>query len=156
MDIRKSVLASFLVILPTLLQAADVYRTVDDEGNVTYTDAPVKTDGKIEKIEIQPGPTEASRLDTEQRNAAIRKAMEEARAKRLEKEASHDEQLSKARKELDEAEKDLKRTKELGEDDRQYLSGGRSRIKPEYHERVKEAEKKVEAARKNLKEARGY
>ncbi|MES9969153.1 MAG: DUF4124 domain-containing protein [Candidatus Thiodiazotropha sp.] len=145
-----------MATLPALLTAADVYRTVDDEGNVTYTDAPVKNGGKIEKIEIQPGPSEASRLDTLQRNAAIRKAMEEARAKRLEREAVRDERLSKASKELEQAQEDLKRTKEIGEDDRQYLSGGRSRIRPEYFERLKEAEKKVEEARKNLKETRGY
>ncbi|MEW8185800.1 MAG: DUF4124 domain-containing protein, partial [Candidatus Thiodiazotropha endolucinida] len=141
---------------PALLQAGDVYRSVDAEGNVTYTDTPPKTDSKVEKIQIQPGPSEASRLDTEERNAAIRKAMEEARAKRLEKRASREERLSKAREELEDAEADLKRTKELGDDDRQYLTGGRSRIKPEYFDRIKEAEDKVEAARKNFKEIRGY
>ncbi|MES9828605.1 MAG: DUF4124 domain-containing protein [Candidatus Thiodiazotropha sp.] len=156
MDIRITVLASLIAALPGLLQAGDVYRSVDAEGNVTYTDTPQKTDSKVEKIEIQPGPSEASRLDTEERNAAIRKAMEEARAKRLEKKASREERLSKAREELEDAEADLKRTKEFGDDDRQYLSGGRSRIKPEYFDRIKEAEDKVEAARKNFKEIRGY
>ncbi|MEW8052238.1 MAG: DUF4124 domain-containing protein [Candidatus Thiodiazotropha sp.] len=156
MDIRIIFLASLIVALPALLQAGDVYRSVDAEGNVTYTDTPPKTDGSVEKIEIQPGPSEASRLDTEERNAAIRKAMEEARAKRLERKASREERLSKAREELEDAEADLKRTKELGDDDRQYLSGGRSRIKPEYFDRIKEAEDKVEAARKNFKEIRGY
>ncbi|MEW8029374.1 MAG: DUF4124 domain-containing protein [Candidatus Thiodiazotropha sp.] len=156
MDIRIIFLASLIVALPALLQAGDVYRSVDAEGNVTYTDTPPKTDGSVEKIEIQSGPSEASRLDTEERNAAIRKAMEEARAKRLERKASREERLSKAREELEDAEADLKRTKELGDDDRQYLSGGRSRIKPEYFDRIKEAEDKVEAARKNFKEIRGY
>ncbi|MEW8646435.1 MAG: DUF4124 domain-containing protein [Candidatus Thiodiazotropha endolucinida] len=156
MDIRITVLASLIAVLPALLQAGDVYRSVDAEGNVTYTDTPPKTDSTVEKIEIQPGPSEASRLDTEERNAAIRKAMEEARAKRLEKKASREERLSKAREELEDAEADLERTKELGDDDRQYLSGGRSRIKPEYFDRIKEAEDKVEAARKNFKEIRGY
>jgi multidrug resistance efflux pump len=156
MDIRRSLLASFILVLPALLQGADVYRTVDDEGNVTYTDTPVKAGNKIEKIEIQPGPSAESRLDTEKRNAAIRKAMEEARSKRLEKETSKQDRLSKARKELEAAEADLKRTKQIGDDDRQSLSGGRSRITPAYFERVKEAEKKVEEARKNLKETRGY
>ncbi|MBW9265255.1 MAG: DUF4124 domain-containing protein [Candidatus Thiodiazotropha sp. (ex. Lucinisca nassula)] len=156
MDIRITVLASLIAALPALLQAGDVYRSVDAEGNVTYTDTPPKTDSTVEKIEIQPGPSEASKLDTEERNAAIRKAMEEARAKRLEKKASREERLSKAREELEDAEADLERTKELGEDDRQYLSGGRSRIKPEYFDRIKEAEDKVEAARKNFKEIRGY
>jgi hypothetical protein len=156
MDIRFLLLALFISLLPSRLLAGDVYRSVDADGNVSYTDSPTKTDTKVEKVEIQPGPSEASRIDTEQRNAAIRKAMEEAQAKRREKQASRDERLSKARKELEDAEETLKQRKELGEGDRQYLSGGRSRIRPEYFERLKEAEEAVEAARKKYKEARGY
>jgi hypothetical protein len=156
MDIRFLHLALFLFALPAQLLAGDVYRSVDAQGNVTYTDTLPGTETEVEKVEIQPGPSEASRLDTERRNTAIRKAMEEARAKRLEKEASRQERLSKARKELEDAEDVLKRSKELGEDDRQYLSGGRSRIRPEYFERLKDAEDKVDEARKNYKEIRGY
>ncbi|MES9992542.1 MAG: DUF4124 domain-containing protein [Candidatus Thiodiazotropha sp.] len=156
MDIRRIMLAAWLLALPSLLQAGDVYRTVDADGNVTYTDAPPATDASAEKIEIQPGPSAASRLDTERRNAAIRRAVEEAQAKRLEKEASREEQLSKARKALDKAQENLEQSKEIGDDDRQYLSGGRSRIRPQYFERIKEAEDEVEAARKKYKEIRGY
>jgi hypothetical protein len=156
MDIRILLMTLILSALPALLLAGDVYRSVDADGNVSYTDTPPETDTKVEKVEIQPGPTEASRRDTEQRNTAIRQAVEEARAKRLEKEAARDERVSKAHKELQDAENDLKRSKAFGEDDRQYLSGGRSRIKPEYFERLKEAEDKVEAARKKYKETRGY
>ncbi len=156
MDTRTILLAAFIMTQPALIQAGDVYRSVDADGNVTYTDNPPANGGLVEKVEILPGPSEASRLDTERRNAEIRKAMEDARTKRLEKSASKEERLSKARKELDEAEEDLKRSRELGEGDRQFLSGGKSRIRPEYFERIKEAESKVEAARKNFKELRGY
>ncbi|MBT2970201.1 MAG: DUF4124 domain-containing protein [Candidatus Thiodiazotropha sp. (ex Ctena orbiculata)] len=155
MDIRTILLAA-CIFLPTWLQAGDVYRTVDAEGNVTYTDSPPAVDASAEKIEIHPGPSEASRLDTVRRNAAIRKAVEEAQAERLEKEAAHDARLSQARKELEEAEENLKKSKEIGDDDRQYFTGGRSRIRPEYFDRLKEAEGKVEAARKKYKEIRGY
>jgi hypothetical protein len=156
MDIRFLLLALNLLTLPAQSLAGDVYRSVDVDGNVTYTDAPPVTETKVEKIEIHPGPSEASRLDTERRNNAIRKAMEEARAERLKKEASRQERLTKAREELKDAEDVLKRSKELGEGDRQYLSGGKSRIRPEYFERIKEAEDKVEEARKKFKEIRGY
>lgn len=156
MDIRCLLLALFISGLPAQLLAGEVYRSVDAEGNVTYTDTPPGTDTKIERVDIHPGPSEASRLDTERRNAAIRKAMEQARSKRMKKEASHEERLTNARKQLDEAEDALKQSKELVDDDRQHMTGGRSRIKPEYFERIKEAEEKVEEARKNYKEIRGY
>jgi vacuolar-type H+-ATPase subunit I/STV1 len=156
MDIRITLLALFILVSPVHLLAGDVYRSVDAEGNVTYTDDPPATDSSVEKIEIHPGPSEASRLDTEKRNAAIRKAMEEAREKRLEKEASHNAELAEARKALEQAEKELEQAKEIDEDSRQYLSGGRSRLSPAYLERIKEVEAKVEAARKKYKEVRGY
>jgi multidrug resistance efflux pump len=156
MDIRLSLLVSIVLILPAHLSAGDVYRFVDAEGNVTYSDESPQTDSSVEKIEIDPGPSEASRLDTEKRNAAIRKAMEEARDKRLEKEATRNAELEMARKALEEAEKELEKAKEIDEDSRQYLSGGRSRLSPEYLERIKAAEAKVEEARKKYKEVRGY
>ncbi|MBT3046610.1 MAG: DUF4124 domain-containing protein [gamma proteobacterium symbiont of Ctena orbiculata] len=156
MDIRTTLLAACVLTLPAWLQAGDVYRTVDADGNVTYTDSPPAADASVEKIEIHPGPSEASRLDTERRNAAIRKAVEEAQAERQERQATRDERLGQARKELEEAEENLKQSKEIGDDDRQYFTGGRSRIRPEYFDRIKEAEDKVDAARKNYKEIRGY
>lgn len=156
MDIRITLLVLIILVLPVGLSAGDVYRSVDAEGNVTYTDDPPQTDSSVEKIEIDPGPSEASRLDTERRNAAIRKAMEEARDKRLNKEASRDAELAAARKALEQAEEELKKAKEMDEDSRQYLSGGRSRLSPAYLERIKAAEAKVEAARKKYKEVRGY
>jgi hypothetical protein len=156
MDNRFLALVLLFVVLPLYSLAGEVYRMVDADGNVTYTDAPPAADAAVEKIDIQPGPSEESRRDTEQRNAAIRRAMEEARNERLKKESSHKEQLGQARKALEEAEDALERTKALGEGDRQYLSGGRSRIRPEYFERLKAAEEAVEEARKKYKGARGY
>jgi multidrug resistance efflux pump len=156
MDIRLALLVSIVLILPVHQSAGDVYRSVDADGNVTYSDEPPQTGSSAEKIEIEPGPSEASRLDTEKRNAAIRKAMEEARDKRLEKEASRNTELEEARKALEEAEKELEQAKKIDEGSRQYLSGGRSRLSPAYLERIKAAEAKVEAARKKYKEVRGY
>lgn len=156
MDIRITPLVLIILTLPVHLSAGDVYRAVDAEGNVTYTDSLPETDSSVEKIEIQPGPSDASRRDSEKRNEAIRKAMEEARSKRLEKEASRNVEISEARKALEQAEEELKRAKKIDEDDRQYLSGGRSRLSPQYLERIKEAEANVETARKKFKEVRGY
>ncbi|MCU7813893.1 MAG: DUF4124 domain-containing protein [Candidatus Thiodiazotropha sp. (ex Lucinoma kastoroae)] len=156
MDIRVSALLATFMILPMCIQAGDVYRSVDSEGNVTYTDAPQGDDASAEKIELHPGPSAESILETKERNAAIRQAMEEAQEKRMEKKASREERMAKAGKELDEAEEMLSKTKEFSDDDRQTFVSGKSRIRPEYYERVKEAEAVVEAARKRFKALRGY
>ncbi|MCM8856859.1 MAG: DUF4124 domain-containing protein [Candidatus Thiodiazotropha sp.] len=156
MDIRVSALLAIFMVLPMWIQAGDVYRSVDAEGNVTYTDTPQGDDASAERIEVHPGPSAESILETEERNAAIRQAMEEAQEKRMEKKASREERMAKARKELDEAEEMLSKTKEFSDDDRQTFVSGKSRIRPEYYERVKKTEAVVEAARKRFKALRGY
>ncbi|MES9939679.1 MAG: DUF4124 domain-containing protein [Candidatus Thiodiazotropha sp. 6PLUC2] len=144
-----------MVVVPLTLQA-EVFRTVDEEGNITYTDSPSANPSEVEKIEIHPGPSEESISEAMERNKAIRKAMEEAREKRLEAQTSGKERLGEAKKEVEEAEKRLSEMQEIGDDDRQTLQGGKSFIKPDYYERVKKAEKELEEARKRYKSLRGY
>lgn len=148
-------LITLVLVLPLTL-TAEVYRTVDEQGNVTYTDSPQADPQKIEKVEIQPGPSEESISDTMERNRAIRKAMEEAQEKRLEKSTARKDRLAKAEQEVEEAEKQLAAMEELGEDDRQHLQGGKSYIRPEYFERVKKAQRELDEAKKRLKKLRGY
>ncbi|MES9854654.1 MAG: DUF4124 domain-containing protein [Candidatus Thiodiazotropha sp. L084R] len=144
-----------MMVAPLALQA-DVFRTVDEEGNVTYTDSPSANPSKVEKIEIAPGPSEESISNTMERNNAIRKAMEEAREKRLEARTSSQGRLEEAKKAVDEAEKKLSQMEEMGDDDRQTLQGGKSFIKPEYYERVKKAQQELDEAKKRYKSLRGY
>ncbi|MEW8498901.1 MAG: DUF4124 domain-containing protein, partial [Candidatus Thiodiazotropha taylori] len=94
--------------------------------------------------------------DTMERNRAIRKAMEEAQEKRLEKSTARKDRVSKAEQEVEEAEKQLAAMEELGDDDRQQLQGGKSYIRPEYFERVKKAQRELDEAKKRLKKIRGY
>jgi hypothetical protein len=144
-----------LMIIPLSIQA-EVFRSVDEHGNVTYTDSPPVDRSKVERVEIAPGPSAESLSNTLERNRAIRKAMEEAREKRLEKQVSKDEKLTKAKEDVEEAEKKLEEMRKIGDDDRQFLTGGKSFIKPEYYERVKQAQQELDEAKKRLKKLRGY
>lgn len=148
-------LVALVMVLP-LSVPAEVYRTIDEQGNVTYTDSPPAEPKTIEKIEIQPGPSQESISDTLERNRAIREAMEEAREKRLEKSTTRKERLAKAEQEVEAAEKKLAAMEEIGDDDRQTLQGGKSYIRPEYFERVKKAQQELDEAKKRFKEIRGY
>jgi peptidoglycan hydrolase CwlO-like protein len=129
---------------------------VDEQGNITYTDSPPADPKRVEKVEIQPGPSEESISDTMERNRAIRKAMEKAQEKRLEKSTERKDRLAKAEEDVEKAKKQLAAMEEMGEDDRQYLQGGKSYIRPEYFERVKKAQRELDEAKKRLKKIRGY
>ncbi len=140
----------------SLLSADEVYRTVDEAGNVTYTDVPPEGDASAERIELPPPPSAESLRETEQRNLELKKAAEEAKRARQKQQRERESRISEARKRLAEAEAQLQEAKVIQDEDRQNLAGGKRRIHPDYFERVKQAEAKVEAARKALREARGY
>ncbi len=51
--------------------AQSLYKSVNDHGEVTFSDSPPDNAAKIEKIEIQPGPTEAQRRESTERARQI-------------------------------------------------------------------------------------
>jgi hypothetical protein len=138
------------------LAAAEVYRSVDAEGNVTYTDSPMAGDKSAEKVELPPGPSPDAIKESEVRHQEIRRAADQAERKRLGEEKNENEPVSQARKALAEAEAKLADAKVIKDEDRQNLAGGRRRISPDYFDRLKAAEAAVESARKHLREVRGY
>lgn len=151
---RLTVIFTFLS-LPVLV-AGEVYRTVDDEGNVTFTDSPPEGDARAERVELPPPPSPERLRESEQRNQDIRRAAQEAKRERIQKQSQRESLVAEARKRLAEAEARLQEAKVIQDEDRQNLAGGKRRIHPDYFERVEQAEAEVEAARKALRQARGY
>lgn len=152
--IRLIAIAPFFS-LPAL-SAGEVYRTVDEAGNVTYTDIPPEGDVSAERVEILPPPSAERQRQSEQRNREILRAAEEAKRERQRQKGERESRISTARKQLEEAEARLEQTRVIQDEDRQNLAGGKRRIHPDYFERVKQAEADVEEARKALRRARGY
>jgi thioesterase domain-containing protein len=143
-------------MLISALSADEVYRTVDEAGNVTFTDTPPEGDAKAERVELPPPPSTERLRQSEQRNREILRAAEEAKQERLKQKSQREASISEAKKRLAAAETRLEQAKVIQDEDRQNLAGGKRRIHPDYFERVKQAEAEVEAARKALREARGY
>ncbi|MCU7842269.1 MAG: DUF4124 domain-containing protein [Candidatus Thiodiazotropha sp. (ex Monitilora ramsayi)] len=135
---------------------AEIYRSVDAEGNVTFTDEPPQGEQAVERVILPPGPSPESVRDTEIRNQEIRRAAESADRKRINEKRKRDAKIAQAKKQLQEAETKLEETKVIQDEDRQNLAGGKRRIHPDYFSRVNAAKEEVEKARKALREARGY
>lgn len=51
--------------------AQSLYKSVNDQGEVTFSDSPPDNAAEIEKIEVQPGPTEAQRREGAERAKQI-------------------------------------------------------------------------------------
>ena len=141
--------------LPVLC-AGEVYRTVDEAGNVTYTDIPPEGGVSAERVELPPPPPPDRLRRSEQRNQEILRAAEQAKRDRQQRKVQRESRIRDARKQLAEAEANLEQARVIQDEDRQNLAGGRRRIHPDYFERVKQAEADVEEARKALRQARGY
>jgi hypothetical protein len=134
----------------------EIYRTVDEQGNVTFTDTPPAGGVEVERVELPSGPSEQVRQEAEQRNQKILNAAERAEQKREQEKAQKETRVKAAEQQLQEAQARLAEAKVIKDEDRQNLAGGKRRINPDYFERVKQAELEVEQARKALREARGY
>jgi hypothetical protein len=61
-----------LLLAPLALAGAEVYKGVDEQGNVIYSASPrLGADPeRVERVRIDPGPTEADRMAAEQRMQA--------------------------------------------------------------------------------------
>jgi len=155
--IRGLILSGMMLLsMSQLVMADDIYRSVDAQGNVTYSDEPPPGGQESQRVELPPGPSPERIRESEARNKAISNAADKAENKRIRQERSQDQKIAQARKALQEAQAKLAAAKVIQDDDRQNLAGGKRRIRPEYFDRIKAAEAGVEKARKQLQEAQGY
>ena len=90
-----SLLLSFLLALASGLATAQVYRSVDEKGNVIYSDKPPPDAVESTPVEIQPGPTEAQVQEAQERVEADRERLEAQRALREAEEAKRREERAR-------------------------------------------------------------
>jgi hypothetical protein len=81
-----------LAILAGTAAAEQIYRSVDAQGNVTFSNRPPANSVTVDKVSVQPGPSDAA-----QREAQERMQRQESTANELgEASASRDQQRSQA------------------------------------------------------------
>lgn len=150
---RVSLLAAVAVLAVCQVCAETAYRSVDEQGNVTFSDRPVDGALQQEQIRIETtAPTAEQQRQTRQREAALEKAAgETGGASRAAQRAS---ERKAARRAVEDAEKHLEEAARVREGDRIGTAGGGSRLKPGYHERVRAAENTLEQARKDAERLR--
>lgn len=139
-----------LIATATFQVAAETaYRSVDEHGNVTFSDTPVSGAGQAEKIRIEaPAPSAERQQETLQREAELQEAASQAGASST---ASPADKQKAASQNVRDAEKRLEDASQVREGDRIGTAGGGSRLTPEYQKRVREAEAGVDRARQQAK-----
>jgi hypothetical protein len=140
------------LLVSSALASAQVYRSVDEQGNVTYSAEPPADAREVEPVEIQPGPSEAQQREAERRTRELQNAGGGS-GKDGAPGQSKKQGVQEAKAQLEAAERKLEQAKQVGPGDRQGTAGGGSRFTDSYRKRVSDAEAGVEAARQRLKEA---
>jgi hypothetical protein len=134
------------------VSAETAYRSIDEQGNVTFSDKPVSATTQTQQISIDaPVPSVEVQKEAQQREAELQKAASQAGTSSTNGKAD---QKKAARQDVKDAEKHLEEATQVREGDRLGTAGGGSRLTPEYQERVRGAEAEVGRAVKQLEDTK--
>ncbi len=144
-----------LLVLPTA-GAQTVYKSIDDQGEVTYSSTPPPPGDAqvVERVPIAPPPPESEVQAAEQRMRELEIESARSDRERAESKAQQSQSVAAAEAELAKARAELEDAKIQGDDDWQYLAAGGRVLKQSYLDRVEQAEKRVQAAEDALRKAR--
>jgi hypothetical protein len=157
--IRRSVCASVLLAVGSAPGAAAlasaVYKSVEPDGGIVYSDAPVKDARAVERLRLPPSP-QPDRAPS----APAEQTLQSFRERHQSLQRAH-ERMLEARTEVTEAERRRAQAQEPLPGERVGNANGTSRLRPEYAERfarhereVAQARARLEAALQELREAR--
>lgn len=150
---RGTILAVCLLGL-SAAGAETVYRSVDADGNVTFSTLPPENANDVEKVELAPPPSQERVEDAMQRQQRMLELVDEGLKERNAKKEARATAVSEAEQAVKDAQQALTDAKKIGPEDR--LGGtGSGLLSPEYLQRVKQAEERLAVAKTNLAKARG-
>lgn len=152
--ILKSLAVAVGMTLALGVTAQQVYRSVDQHGNVTFSSTPPPEAKEVAPVNIDAGPTPAQRQDAMEREQRLQEAVRGLDAERAEERRSRQSDISQAERALASARRELDTARVMRDEDWQGLAGGGRRLKPSYYQRVEQAETAVRAAEAELSRAR--
>jgi hypothetical protein len=142
-----------LSLMGAVAGAQQVYKSVDQQGKVIFSDKPPADAKSVTPVEIKPGPSEADVREAVARERALGQAASQVGKPRAGAGQNRTSGVADAKAELAGAERRLDEAKQIGPGDRKGTASGGSRLSEDYRQRVQAAEAAVEKARKRLKQA---
>ncbi|MCK5480353.1 MAG: DUF4124 domain-containing protein [Gammaproteobacteria bacterium] len=139
----------------SLHATADAVRSVDKDGNVTFSDKPVPGSVESERISIDaPSPPQERMTESQREAQAIIDKANRSQQQRDVAGQHKEMQNTSGSQRLENARKQLEESKIVGEGDRIGKAGGGTRLSPEYLERVKRAEQAVKESERQPGESK--
>ena len=154
---KTRLLLAVMLATGSLPCMAEITRSVDSQGNVTVSDEPVP--GSVEStpviLDTPPAPSTQEINESEQQAQDMINRANLNQQQRDASNADRQTEIQSAQRNLDAAEAHLEEVKVVrGGIDTQGLAGGGTRLRPEYLQRVQEAEQQVADAQKRLDAAK--
>ena len=154
---KTRLLLAVMLATGSLPCVSEITRSVDSEGNITFSDQPVP--GSVETtpviIDAPPAPSKQEIYQSEQQAQDMINRANVNQQERDSSSADRKAGIQAAQMNLDAAEAHLEEVKVVrGGIDTQGKAGGGTRLRPEYLQRLQEAEQQVGQAQKQLDAAK--
>jgi len=132
---KKFFPAALLLVFPAMLQAAAIYKWIDENGDIHYSDTPQNQ--LAEKIDIEPGPDAEKIEQAKQREAILRKAAADLQSNREQREtrqqeAKREKQKQQRKKEQQAQAKEKKREAREGRSEGHYQKQWQQQLPPRH------------------------
>lgn len=149
------IILALMLASSSLPCVSEVIRSVDKDGNVTFSDQPVP--GSVESTPViidAPPPSRQEVNESEQQAQEMIRRANQLGQETDSIDASRTANIKAAQMNLDSATAHLRDVQVVREGDRQGLAGGGTKLRPEYLQRVQDAEQQVMDAQQQLDAAK--
>ena len=142
-----------VIIFSGPASAYTVYKSVDAQGNVTYSTHPPMDARSVEHVHLQPPLSRDAQQAAVRREGEIEAAAEAAAAESRARAEERAESVEATRRDVAVAKRKLEEALIMRDDDWQGVVAGGRRLKPSYHERVGRAQAELADAERRHKQA---
>jgi len=152
---KTRIALAVIIAVSSMPCVSEITRSVDSEGNVTFSDQAVP--GSVEATPVVIDTPSPSRQEVSESEQQAQDMINRANLNQQPSDSStagKKERIQAAQRNLDAANAHLKEVEVVREGDRQALAGGGTKLRPEYLLRVQEAEQQVSGAQKRLDAAK--
>jgi hypothetical protein len=139
---------------PGLGQAQAIYKSVDAQGNVTYSSRPPPAAAGVEPVTVQENANREANLKAERIRQETASRAAENQKKRAADQAQKEAAISEAKKRVRDAQDKLDTARRRGDDDWQTIARGGRVEGDSYRTRVTQAERQLHEAERGLKDAK--
>ena len=139
---------------PSLALAEEIFKSVDADGNVTYSSVPPGEAVDTQTVSVPDAPSEEQQQEAVQRDKQLQGAADSLAQERSARDKQRSGTVQDAEKARDQAKAQLERAQVKQDSDWQGLAGGGRRLKESYFERVRNAEEELRQAEEAVSKAR--